>query len=296
MTVVRHLYDGRMDAELRHLRALVAVVDHGTFTDAAIELKLSQASVSRSVAALENVLGVRLLDRSSRHVALTPAGERALAHARRAIADVSLFRRAAVGAGGELRVGYAWSALGRHTTDLQRRWAAEHPQLPLVLVQSNTPTAGLNEGTCELAVVRRSLADVRFATALIGTEARYAVVAADDRLARRRSVRLADFAARTVAVDSQTGTTTPDLWPADAAPAATRATHGVDEWLTLIAAGQAVGMTAEATVAQHPRPGVVYRRVRDAPPVSVWLAWWRNDPPARSEAFLRLARRAYQTA
>lgn len=55
-------------------------------------------------------------------------------------------------------------------------------------------------------------------------------------------------------------------------------------------------MTAEATVAQHPRPGVVYRRVRDAPPVSVWLAWWRNDPPARSEAFLRLARRAYQTA
>ena len=49
-----------MDLELRHLRCLVAIVDAGTFTDAAIELGVSQAAVSRNLMALEQVLGVRL--------------------------------------------------------------------------------------------------------------------------------------------------------------------------------------------------------------------------------------------
>ncbi|WP_218920483.1 helix-turn-helix domain-containing protein [Lentzea guizhouensis] len=51
--------------DLRHLRAFVAVVDAGTFTDAAATLGLTQASVSRSVAALEAALGARLLQRST---------------------------------------------------------------------------------------------------------------------------------------------------------------------------------------------------------------------------------------
>ena len=67
-------YASRMDVELRHLRALTAVVDEGGFTDAAAALDLSQATVSRTVAALEEVLGVRLLDRSTRRVSPTPAG------------------------------------------------------------------------------------------------------------------------------------------------------------------------------------------------------------------------------
>jgi len=41
--------------------------------------------------------------------------------------------------------------------------------------------------------------------------------------------------------------------------------------------------------AQHPRPGVVYRPVRDAPPVPVWLAWWADSPPPNLDAFLHLA-------
>ena len=63
-----------------------------------------------------------------------------------------------------------------------------------------------------------------------------------------------------------------DIWEPRAGPAAVRDTHSVDEWLTLVAAGPAVGMTSEATVAQYPRPGVVYRPVRDVPPVQVWPA------------------------
>ncbi len=282
-----------MAVELRHLRSLVAVVDEGTFTDAAILLRTSQASVSRSVASLEHELGARLLQRTSRGVVPTVAGARTVARARRVLDEVTAMGREVAGTDGELRVGYAWSALGRHTTPLQRRWSADHPGSSLVFVQANTATAGLVEGAVDIAVTRRPLDERRFETALVGTERRYAALASDHTLARRRSVRIADFGGATVGIDARTGTTTQDLWPADTAPAATRDTHSVDEWLTLIAAGQAIGITSEATARQHPRPGVVYRPVRDAQPVPVWLAWWRDDKPAHATALVQLASELY---
>lgn len=293
MRVLLAPYALRMGLDLRQLRAFVAVVDEGTFTDAAILLRTSQASVSRSVAALEDVLGARLLQRTSRGVVPTVAGTRIVGHARRVLDEVSAVHRAVADTGGEVRVGYAWSALGRHTTTLQRRWSAEHPGSSLVFVQVNSPTAGLIEGAAEIAVTRRPLDDRRFDTALVGVEPRYAALASDHPLARRRTVAMRDFAGATVGIDSRTGTTTLDMWPPDAAPAATRDTTGVDEWLTLIAAGQAIGLTSAATARQYPRPGITYRRVRDAQPVPVWLAWWRDNKPASAPALVRLASEVY---
>lgn len=279
--------------DLRHLRAFVAVVDAGTFTDAARELGLTQASVSRAVAALEAALGVRLLQRSTRHVALTATGTQVLAGARRVLDEVAHLHRIAAQSLTELRIGYAWSALGRHTRRVQKAWAAKHPGLPLVFVQSNSVTAGLAEGTADVAVVRKALDDPRFETALLGTERRYGVVATDNPLARKRSLKLADFARYGIAVDDRTGTTTLDLWQPGTAPAVVRNTHGVDEWLTLIAAGQAVGMTSEATASLNPRPGVAYRAVQDAPPIPVWLAWWKDQPPRQLTDLVALACDAY---
>ncbi|WP_093578890.1 LysR family transcriptional regulator [Geodermatophilus amargosae] len=268
-----------MDPEVRQLRALLAVVDTGTFTAAAAALHTTQASVSRTVAALERALGTRVLHRTTRTVALTPAGIRVAAHARRVLEEVAALRRTAERARDELRIGYAWAALGRHTAAVQRAWADAHPGAALLFVQSNTPTAGLTEGLADVAVLRRPPGDPRLATAEVGRERRYAVVAADDPLARRRSVRLADLTGRVLASDGGTGTTTRDLWTATHEPAAIRDVRGVDAWLTAIAAGQAAGVTTEATARQHPRPGVVYRPLRDAPWVPVRLAWWADSPP-----------------
>lgn len=280
--------------DLRHLRAFVAVVDAGTFTDAATALGLTQASVSRSVAALETSLGARLLQRTPRHVSLTTTGAQILAGARRVLDEVTHLERVAAESQTEVRVGYAWSALGKHTRRVQKAWAAAHPGLPLVFVQSNSLTAGLTEGMADVAVVRRALDDPRFETALLGTERRYGVVATDNPLARKRSLSLADFSRYGIAVDDRTGTTTLDLWKPGAAPAVVRNTHGVDEWLTLIAAGQAVGMTSEATASLNPRPGVAYRAVKDAPPIPVWLAWWKDQPPRWLTDLVTLACEAYR--
>ena len=282
-----------MDPEVRQLRTLLAVVDAGTFTAAADTLGVSQAAVSRTIAALERALGSRVLQRTTRELSLTPLGARVVAHARRVLEEVAAIRRAADQDGGDLRVGYAWSALGRHTTAVQRRWAQDHPGSALVFVHANTPTAGLTEGVVDVAVLRRPVRDPRLRTALLGVERRYAAVAADDPLARRRSLSLNDFTGRTLAVDPLTGTTTEELWSPPAAPAATRTVHGIEDWLTAIAAGQAVGISAEATTAQHPRPGVAYRVVRDAPPIPVWLAWWADSPPPNLDAFVRLVCEQY---
>ena len=202
-----------MAVELRHLRCLVAVVEEGTLTDAAIALGVSQAAVSRTLAALEADLGVVLVRRTSRELSLTDVGSTVLAQARRVLAEVDALVDAARHGHATLRLGYAWSALGRHTLPFQRRWAEARPDTELELVRSHSPTAGLAEGTCPLAVVRTRPDPRRFESVVVGLERRFLAVASDDPWARRRSVRLAEVAERVVLVDERTGTTTVDMWP-----------------------------------------------------------------------------------
>ena len=118
-------------------------------------------------------------------------------------------------------------------------------------------------------------------------------MAADDPWARRRSVRMADIAGRTLLVDRRTGTTTPELWPENARPVVEH-TADVDDWLTVIATGRCVGVTTEGTAAQYRRPGVTYRPIRDAEPVAVRLAWWRDDPHPASGAAVALLTELYR--
>ncbi|MCT9080617.1 LysR family transcriptional regulator [Streptomyces fulvoviolaceus] len=278
---------------LKQLRCLVAIVDEGTFTDAAAALGVSQAAVSRTLASLEQALGVRLLRRTSREVTPTGTGLRVVARARRVLAEVDDLVRDALSGHAQLRVGYAWAALGRHTLAFQRRWSAAHPETELHLVRANSASAGLAEGACDLSVVRRPLDDRRFESAIVGLERRLCAMAADDPLARRRSVRLADLTGRTLLVDRRTGTTTPQLWPPETRPAVDE-THDVDDWLTVISTGRCVGITAESTANQYPRPGVVYRPVRDAEPIAVRLAWWRDDPHPAAQAVLELLTSLYR--
>lgn len=283
-----------MDVELRQLRCLVAIVDEGGFTDAAIALGVSQASVSRTLASLERALEARLLLRTSRSVAPTGTGVRVVAHARRVLGEVDALVREAASGRTRLRIGYAWSALGRHTPAFQRRWSGTRPGTELQLVRVNSATAGLAEGACDLAVVRRPLDDRRFDSAIVGLERRYCATATDDALARRRSVRLSDLGGRTLLIDRRTGTTTTELWPPDCRPT-TEEIHDIDDWLTAIGSGRCVGVTAESTANQYPRPGIVYRPVRDAEPIAVRLAWWRDDPHPATQSAIELLTSLYRT-
>jgi len=270
------LYAVIMDLELRHLRCLVAIVDAGTFTDAAIELGISQAAVSRNLIALEQILGVRLLHRTSRSITPTTAGVHALAHTR-------------------LRIGHAWAAMGRHTREFQRRWAVRYPDVELHLIRTNSATGGLAEGLCDIAVLRTAVDSTRFASAIVGHERRYCALAADDPWAHRRSIRLGEIPQRTLLIDRRTGTTTPGLWPPDAQPH-TRDTRDIDDWLAVIAAGGGVGITPEGTTNQYRRDGVVFRPLRDAPPITVRVIWRQHDPHPSTHAAIALLTDLYPGA
>ncbi|MFJ7249739.1 transcriptional regulator CynR [Kitasatospora sp. NPDC098652] len=83
-----------MALELRHLRYLLAVADHGNFTRAAEELHISQPTLSQQVKQLERTLGAQLLDRTGRTVRLTDAGRAYAHHARGALRDLAAAERA----------------------------------------------------------------------------------------------------------------------------------------------------------------------------------------------------------
>ena len=283
-----------MDVELRHLRSLASVIDTGTFTDAGIELGISQTAVSRNIAALESALGVRVLHRTTRSVSLTPAGERVLRHARRALAVVADLHQEALAGVSTIRIGYAWSALGKHTPEFQRRWAQTLPHHELHLIRTNTPTAGLLEGTSDLVILRRIPEMTRLELVLIGVERRYCAVSVDDPLAAKRTVTLAQVAATPLAIDHRTGSTQLDLWPDDSRPQHTVSTNDVDDWLTVISSGKARGVTAESTAHQYRRQGLTYRAIRDSPPVPVYAAWTKTDPPPNLQDIINLLAGLYR--
>ncbi|MFF8844028.1 LysR family transcriptional regulator [Streptomyces sp. NPDC015127] len=269
-----------MDWSLRELRFFVTAAEAGSFTDAAAQLYVSQAAVSRTIAGLEKTVGDTLLRRVPRGCELTSTGQQVLPHARRVLSEAARFTEFLNSRHGVLRLGYAWAALGLHTARLQRDWAQRHDAIELELVRHNSPTAGLAEGLCDVAIVRRPVDEKRFDSLVVGLERRLVAFASDDpQWSRRRRLSMAEIADRTVIIDPRVGTTSSRLWSgADHPPRFIESTD-VDSWLDAIAAGRGVGTTAEATAHHHPRPGVTYRPIKDGPRIPVGLAWWRDHHP-----------------
>ena len=128
--------------EMRHLLALVAVVENGTFSAAAEQLGYTQSAVSQQVGTLERMVGAPLFERPGgrRPVQLTTAGEMLLTHARAVIARVSAaaadLRALASGEQGELRVGTLPSVGTKILPGLLGTFRAEWPGVQIVLRES----------------------------------------------------------------------------------------------------------------------------------------------------------------
>ncbi|MEV0986877.1 LysR family substrate-binding domain-containing protein [Streptomyces sp. NPDC049949] len=177
----------------------------------------------------------------------------------------------AAGSTRPLRIGFAWAALGEHTVDLLRGWRQDHPRTPVEVHHLADPYTALLRGSVD-AVFLRALPErtaPELAVLPLYSEPRVAAVSRDDPLAARPEVALRDLAGRTVVLCATAATTSGALWPAGSSPAATRVVSNVDEWLTSIATGEAVGITAEATRHSHPLPAVRYLPLTDAGPVTV---------------------------
>lgn len=135
--------DEWMGLELRHLIAIKAVAEEGSFGRAAKRLGYTQSAVSQQIAVLERIVGQRLVDRPGgpKPISLTEAGQLLLTHAdgitarlRAAQADLS-----ALGAGdaGPLRIGTYQSVGARVLPTLLRSFRGEWPKIDVSLVESS---------------------------------------------------------------------------------------------------------------------------------------------------------------
>lgn len=131
-------------ASLEDLATFVAVAEAGSFSAAALRLRVSKAAVSVAVARLERQLGVRLLQRTTRRVAMTEAGAATLPHAQRALLAARDAEEAATSATsaarGLLRV-HAPPALGLlHVAPLLPDFLRAHPEVQVDLAVDGDPT------------------------------------------------------------------------------------------------------------------------------------------------------------
>ncbi|MEX0960052.1 MAG: LysR substrate-binding domain-containing protein [Burkholderiales bacterium] len=130
--------------ELRHLRYFVTVAEELHFGRAAARLHMSQPPLSTQIRALEEEMGVQLLNRTQRHVSLTQAGNVFLQEARQILARleqaVLMARRAERGEIGELAIGFISVADYNVLPDVLRDFRRRYPQVDLTLKEATTDT------------------------------------------------------------------------------------------------------------------------------------------------------------
>src|SRR3990170_1941143 len=134
--------DRWVGVDLRHLVALKAIADEGSFGKAAERLGYTQSAISQQIATLERIVGLRLIERPGgpRPISLTEAGRILLRHAEAidarllaAKADMSALE---AGDAGRLRVGTFQSVGARIIPTLLRRFSDTHPGVEVVLRES----------------------------------------------------------------------------------------------------------------------------------------------------------------
>lgn len=176
---------GRIVDRLDELAVFVAILDAGSLNGAARRLRRSPPAVTRALAALEDRVGVRLVERTTRRLAPTQAGERLAEMARRVLADydAAVVEDAQAPLRGKLRVTAPHVFGRRHVTPAIIDFLDAHPELQVELV-FNDRNIDLIEHGIDLAVRIGALADTGMVARQVG-QVRRVLVASPAYLAAR---------------------------------------------------------------------------------------------------------------
>ncbi len=275
--------------ELRHLVYFREVAKRLHFRKAAEALAIAQPALSRQIAQLEAALGVRLFNRSSRRVELTPAGaalaeriEPVLAALMRVPADM---RAVSEGRVGRLRVAFTGLAMATVLPDILRGFHRRFPGIRLELNESPTALqiAALQAGEIDCGFFHPDGPSPGVSTTLLLREQNGVLLPADHPLGRRKALRLRDLADtpfvlfprannpgfydRVLSAFASSGVApriAEEVWPRS---------NGVG----LVRAG--VGATfAAPSEARHLPEKVIFRRLSGPTPESRLVVGWRSAP------------------
>lgn len=293
--------------EVRHLAALDAVLRSGSFRAAARTLGYSQSAISEQIAALEAIVGARVVERSpgARAVRPTEAGAILLRGAEH-VSDVLAGCRADLSAsatGGEvIRLGIFPSASVRLLPPIVQALRRNHPGLQLVLTESVDPDAlfqSVAAGELDVAFGSPSRAPSALETATLFEDPYVLLVATDNPLSQEAAVRPADVA-RLPLIGYRSPR--PELLPLSQLPHPEQ--HHVvfrtDDDPTvhaLVAAGIGVAVVPRLSVDPADRR---VRAIKIDPPLrprSITLAWLRERATSEAlDAFTAAARTAAASA
>jgi DNA-binding transcriptional LysR family regulator len=284
------------DVELRELRIFLVLADELHFGRTAERLGISQPGVSEAVRVLESRLGVKVFDRTSRRVRLTPAGEElkrdllpALAGLDQALAQTSQLSRAVRGL---LRVGFVLTTEGPALSRLIATFQDRYPACEVRLQEVETFDAyrALRRGDIDvlcnwLAVDEPDLT----AGAAFAYYPRALAVAATHRLAGQNAVSIEDVANEEVALLPPTippavyDLIVPPRTPSGRPIRRTQPVQTIHEILSLVARGRIVHPTS-STVPIFNRDDVVLIPINDLPPLPLGPVWCtsRENPRIRA--------------
>ncbi|MEV4391042.1 LysR substrate-binding domain-containing protein [Nonomuraea sp. NPDC049607] len=279
------------DLEVRELRYFVAVAEELHFGRAAARLGMAQPPLSRAIRELERRLGVRLLERTTRQVTLTPPGEIFLRDARIAIdAVTAAARRVRHAARPEpglrvaLKADYDAGLLPR----ILAAYREEEAALPaeLLLGGRNEQAPALRDGRADVALLVTPFDDRDLDTEPLLTEPRLVALSAADPLAARPRLSVADLAGRPL----PDGTLAE--WDGAEPPPGRRPPRtGLDlaQICNLVELGSAIWFVPVSVARRHPRPGVAYREVADLSPSVLAVGWPQGSRSPAVAAFVRAA-------
>ncbi len=282
--------------ELHQLRYFLAVVDEGTFTAAAEAVRISQSGVSIQLQKLERELGVLLIDRSARRVALTPVGQRLVPYARAAIAAVEDVTGAANDirglVTGSLRVATVTGLIWPPLFDALVAIHTDHPGIDLRLYEGHSAhlIAQVRDGTADVAIAAWS--DDRpdgVQTAVVFDDPLVAVVATGHPWTARTGIRPVELArADLVALSPGTGART----ALDALLARTGAAGTEPRWevsspaYVQMLASRGIGIGVVSATTAHGWDNVTALRITDDRARSRFGVVWRHHPSHAAQALL----------
>nr|WP_285618597.1 LysR family transcriptional regulator [Kineosporia sp. NBRC 101677] len=279
------------ELETRQLRYFVAVAEEQHFGRAAQRLGIAQPPLSRAIRDLERQLGVQLLVRTTRQVALTPAGQALLEDSRTALDAVTRAANRARQAGQDQpRLRLALKA--DHDGGLLGRILDAYTVLPVELLLGvyGEQLPALHEGRADVAFVHTPFEERGLDSEPLITGPRVVALAASDPLAARSRIGLADLAGRRL----PDGQAADEGFPKSSTPSLPLLDHS--QIFNLIEVGNAVWFLPTWVADRLPRPGITYRPVEGLEPVTLSVVWLAENRSAAVAAFVRTAQQIAQPA
>jgi DNA-binding transcriptional LysR family regulator len=287
--------------EARQLRYFVAVAEERSFSRAAERLHLSQPALSEAVRKLEAELGVQLLERSSRHVALTAAGDTLLEAGGDVLArlDAALerTRRAAAGQAGRLRVGFQAAGAGELSTLARARFARRFPDVRVEpkAFDWGGEVQGLREEECDVAFVWLPADTTALHAEVVAVEGRFAGLPVAHRLAGRNALGILELRDEPIMWTRRAARYWVDSWAVNPRPDGSAPVWGpengnVEEMLERVAQGDAMCIGPASMARYYARPDLVWVPIRDIDPLRIALAWPERGATPHVEPFAAIVR------